>query len=824
LSSQIKFEKLSQLQPGRPGGLTPKEFLQLCLKELGQLEFASTVALTKALSDSETANWNTAATVVLGIVEKLSDTLTLSDAVAFTLVIPKTLSDNEGANWADITASLLSIALVLSDNEGANWLDALVIGYGQGQVDALSFSDSSSLGFGDQITDSLSQSDSEAAVLGLLETFSDQLVLSDAEVNLFGMTEALSDTIVFSDSLATGYGNATVDQLTFLDSSSMGYGDIISETLVFSDSLGVGYGNVEADSLVLSDSATDILGMLLGLSDSLNNWQDAVQSPVVPSIPLLLLDLIQLVDGIPVNYVGDNIYNTSLSQPGHIFPLLVVPGAGYSPYFGQQKASSIYWQDFLLLALDGNIFLPLKDAMPVLALQAVQTTANFPALNFGFGSPVFMQEAESSQLLVPQVESLSDQLVFSDSETLGYGNATVDSLAFLDANAVGYGDLIADTLSMSDSLASLFSIAEAFSDTLVLTDTDAVGYGNVVKDQLVLSDSEVIGYGQGTVDSLTFSDTNAVGYGDLISDSFTLTDSFAFNSGAALISEQFSDTLSLTDSDTIGYGQGQVDSLTFSDSAATGYGNVITDTVTFSDSEANALGMLSTFSDQLAMPDSYVDLLAGAVALSDTLTIADSLAIGYGQSLVDHCILSSLETLSLAIFITDPEEDSLNSWLDQFQFSTGQPSISLQFSDQIALSEALGAGYGNQTSEQNVMSDVMSLMESFEVLLAEATPAMVDALAAFMTQAMAAEDTIAFLNDTYSAIGSYLAGLSDVNALTDQFRDTFAAQLSLLLQDAEGAEWLDAVLAEFVFAPGVIRMQALVILQELVGEIKVGGQ
>jgi hypothetical protein len=120
----------------------------------------------------------------------------------------------------------------------------------------------------------------------------------------------------------------------------------------------------------------------------------------------------------------------------------------------------------------------------------------------------------------------------------GYGNLTSDQLVLTDSQSLGYGFLLSDSESGNWDDFVLIGYGSAASDQLVIVDSLSSGYGFLLSDNLnnwldlvetvvgiveVLADSE----------SANWSDSLQLGYGNLTSDALTLSDQLMAGYGNA---------------------------------------------------------------------------------------------------------------------------------------------------------------------------------------------------------------------------------------------------------------------------------------------------
>jgi len=337
----------------------------------------------------------------------------------------------------------------------------------------------------------------------------------------------------------------------------------------------------------------------------------------------------------------------------------------------------------------------------------------------------------------------------ADSIAAGYGNSNVEQLIFSDQQGLGYGDLISDTLALSDSEILVIGINKNVTDTLTLSDAQYLGYGFAITDTLVLLD----------------------------------TASFTF-----------------------GLTQSITETLTISDFQSLGYGFLISDQLVLSDSTTIAIVESKNLTDTLTTTDSM--LLGYGFAIAETLTLSDALELGIGYQPVEELFFLDYPAIGYGDLISDTMTLS-----DAFAYSAGQPSISLTLSDTISQSDSLGAGYGSSCTEAMSSADAIAFIEAFDVLIADATPQMLDALLALLAGAMSIEDQMVFSEQMGLMYGLLV---NDQLVQSENLIAELLAVIFLALQDSETANWFETVLLEFVYAPGAITLLMLQTLEEMV--------
>lgn len=91
---------------------------------------------------------------------------------------------------------------------------------------------------------------------------------------------------------------------------------------------------------------------------------------------------------------------------------------------------------------------------------------------------------------------------------------------------------------------------------------------------------------------------------------------------------------------------------------------------------------------------------------------------------------------------------------------------------------------------------------------------MLDFLALFINAGIELNDSMAFVEQCNLLYGMFLP--SDQFGMSDSLVDSLLVVLDLALADTETANWLDAILLEFIYFPGAITLQLLNTLHEMV--------
>lgn len=606
--------------------------------------------------------------------------------------------------WIIVSLELMPLEAT-QDNNGANWSDAAATGVGGAFAftDVLELADAGiTAGFQDidyngfahwregfRMERTQTGGNPTQQFMPLADG-NQRAVVTAVPAGLGAPSVTLSNTLVWQDGTPQEIVDLTLNitclemGANWADSDTVVFGlnERISQTLVMDD---FARANLSAeaqfaDQMTMSDSETAVMDLLFKINQTLS-MDDFVKATF--SAEFQLSDQLVLSDSLLVGY-GLLVSDTETLTDAFAFNLTT-----NTLELDVTASDQLVLSDFLALGY-GNLVsdqLVLSDALVVW---------------FGFN------------------EALSDQLVMSDALAAGYGAATSDQLVFVDSLSEGYGAGLSDNLNN-------------------WADFVAAGYGAVTSDQLVIADSVSSGYGARTSDQMTFSDSelNVLGMNEALSDQDTTwLDALAAQMS---IAATLSDQMTMSDSLLAGYGAANSDQLVFVESLGTGYGAGLSDTVQLND--ALTIGYGNRVSDQLVLSDSdvivlgFVELLADDlnnwadtvpafigefdIAVAETLSFSDALAAGYG------------------LLISDNEG---TNWSEQFTFNSGGGQ-SFGFTDQMTMSDFLGAGYGAANSDQVVM--VESVGAGYGAVLSDQDTTWLDARMATlgMNEALSDQDT-----------------------------------------------------------------------------------
>lgn len=609
-------------------GLSLTDSIFVMVESISYLKPATTVATAGQTSQAqitESLQLKEAFTFSLGLI--LSDTMVLNDNAFFyrfgntrASTNPNKIATGENLAWfqKDAAKLALSLPLVLSDNLN-NWLDPQL-----GSVD-----------------DSL-------ITLQIPLLLSDQMVMVDVQPTVVGAWQIA----LFCPHMGQNWLDLQVDfQVT---PTQLSKSDIMSMSDAFATNLAGVASEALSDSLTMADNLDSVaLGLLLPLTDTMT------MTDVAPSITGQL-QLMLTCPHLGVNW-NDTNFTAQLGSSGS--------------EIDENLSDTLTMSDALGLGYGEGMVeqLSLSDAT---------------GLGYGFAITDQMTMTDSDVVVLGMTEVIADTLVLSDALEVGYGNATVDSLTFVDAAGVGYGFQIADQLVLSEAVTLVFSFQEIFAETLTLADAESLGYGFSITDQLTMADVLGLGYGDALTDQLVLSDSfsEQLSGGPLtenLSDSLSMADQLGLGYGL-----QFTDAMSMADQQPIIIGQLQLQlvcahlGLNWQDEFdyAGGIQEVFTDTLSMADSELLGFGLLIT--DQLSMSDLLGQIGIGMLP-AEQMTFVDQLGIGYGDIIVDQLVMAELVSVTL----------------------TG-PIVGEPLTDQLTMSDSLLLGYGLKIAEQMVMQDV----------------------------------------------------------------------------------------------------------------------
>lgn len=725
---------------------------------------------------------------------------------ALIVVQTKVLADSWNG-WLDSVSTAVAsgggLTLTVSDNLN-NWLDVLNLGYGSLLSDNLNNWSEFVPGFisdyGIAIGETFTLSDRLAVGYGSLVSDSMNNWLETFTTGSGALTLLVSDNLNnWLDVLRAGYGNLTSDQLILVDSLSSGYGALLSDNLNgWQNLVLIGYGNLTSDQLVLVDSLSSGYGLLL--SDNLNNWLDSVQLSGPASLVL-----------------SDNLNNWSDTVR-----------VGYGAATSDQ-----------LIIVD--------------------------SLSSGYGALV---SDSLNNWLDSLVLSETASLVFSDNlnnwldfAVLGYGNLNSDQLVITDSASMGYGFLLNDNLnSWLDLVGLLFGLMELITDDMkVVFSSDGSSLTGWTNNGVTIDNTN----GNPIPSFLVVPGKDAHITAGTVAGCSIQFDLFFYNATSALCNFYFG-----CNSSGAGYvlrldgrGTGQPSGITASVIFTTHAPGAVAVNITTlvwhnivvvinaSGTQASwfldgvlkqtvnlALGVQGPFIgmsgdngsnganfDNISVIQGLLDgvILGYGDAISDQLVLVDSLGSGYGNLLSDSMNnwLDSVTLSGPSVLIVS---DSLNNWFDFLLLGYGD-----LVSDPLSLSDKLSAGYGNLTSDQMVILDSNSIGYGF--LLSDNLNNWLDSVSIFEAGTALALTLSDNLNNWLEfLLAGYGSATSDQLVLVDSasmgygfllsdnlnnWSDLVKTVLGMLitLSDSESANWLDFLQAGF----GSLMSDQLVIVDSL---------
>lgn len=268
-----------------------------------------------------------------------------------------------------------------------------------------------------------------------------------------------------------------------------------------------------------------------------------------------------------------------------------------------------------------------------------------------------------------------------------------------------------------------FAYASAFEDPSTSTDRSQA---NIVLSMIVVYTPTSGGLTQDNSDTLTLSDDEVIVINKSLSDSLSLADSISFSISKSLsdtltlsdsISKSFSiplsDSIALSDSESIvkAITESLSDTLNLSDAESKVFGKSLSDSISLSDIEIKSISLSQ--SDSLTLTDSLTKSIS--LAISDIINLSDSLSKYIETTLDDTITLADSETITVAklislsdsITLSDNSVSSLALLLSDALILSDDKSISLSIllGDSFAISDAMSQGHSI------ILSDSMSLTD-----------------------------------------------------------------------------------------------------------------
>ena len=403
------------------------------------------------------------------------------------------------------------------------------------------------------------------------------------------------------------------------------------------------------------------------------------------------------------------------------------------------------------------------------------------SLGLGYGDLIADQMTMADFFAVTGVSpgltlTLNDQdTTWADFMGAGYGAATSDQIIVVDSLSMGYGGLLSDAMTLTDSEQNLMGMLITFTDQLVFTDSESnlLSMAELFSDQLVMSDFLGVGYGVSVKDQTVMTDQMLLGYGLSITDQdVSFADFFASTLATNVL------TLTLSDQDTTwadfmgaGYGAASSDQIIIVDSLSMGYGGLFSDQLVLTDSETAFMTAAASFSDQLVMSDSESNLMAGFKVFSDQIVMTDSESnmMAMLSSFSDQLVMTDSESNLLSVATTLSDQMTITDFL---MVGYGLATLT----DQVVFGDSflIGVSFGEQLSDQLTLTDseknVLGMLETFtdQMVLSDSESAMLSMAGIFSDQLV--------MSDFMGA--GYGASTSDQVIIVDSLMMGYGALLS----------------------------------------------
>jgi hypothetical protein len=236
----------------------------------------------------------------------------------------------------------------------------------------------------------------------------------------------------------------------------------------------------------------------------------------------------------------------------------------------------------------------------------------------------------------------TDSINLTSSVQRAIGKTRSDTLSLVSTISRAIGKNPTDTLTLTSSLTR--AIGKSPTDSLTLISSLSRAIGKPISSTLALTESITRSLSRASSDSLSLSETRTANLGGSIASTLTLTDIPTVRSLARSCAE----TLALTEALAFVRGKGVIisDTLTLADSLASSLAHRCVDGLTLADSALRELARLAV--DSLPLFDSTRHALSAATA--DAITPVDSSQRSLGATLLDS--LTFLDTV-LGLLIGD---------------------------------------------------------------------------------------------------------------------------------------------------------------------------
>lgn len=333
----------------------------------------------------------------------------------------------------------------------------------------------------------------------------------------------------------------------------------------------------------------------------------------------------------------------------------------------------------------------------------------------------------------------------------------------------------ADTLSLADTILAAERGFQTTADSVVVVDdlvTKEANFATLPGDSLTLTDAQSFGYGEGVADAASVADaqTPASGKATTVPDTASVADSATPQAGKET---SLADTLTVADAVALGFGEALADALGVADALALAQGETLADTLTLADSATAAAGFMASLASSVTLADLATTQSGKEANPSDTLTLADALGLGHGEGIADTAgVADSVSTASVviaAVADTATVADALG-----IGYGEG-------IADALGLADLLAAarGYDLTLPDTLILADAQTLASGVSTTLAD-TLTLADAVATARAVATTIADT-AGLADAQSFINGLSRTLADTATLADSV--TPAAGTSLAIFD-----------------------------------------
>ena len=537
----------------------------------------------------------------------LTDSVGITDALAFVLAYSRTISENEGIT--DTVATSRNIFKTLADSLGITDTLSTARNLFKTIADSLGITDtisrslvkvaslSDTIGITDSLAWSIGRYLSIQDTIGITDTLTVARTLIKNIANTIGITDTISTARNIAKSLADSVGITDVlsaaRKLTASLADTVGITDSISKSIVFlvslSDTLGI------TDSLAVSLEKRLTIQNTIGISDSITTARALVLAfadnvGITDAITKSVGRIVSIADTVGITDAIDAVKGALLLYA------TISDTIGITDSLSTTLAKRLIFQNTVgisdSLVTAREIYKTIADS---LGIADTITTAR--ALKKALADNVGITDVLSRTILI--VASIADSIGITDSLTVALAKAITFQ------NSVGITDTIsivralvrtfAESIGITDSLQRAVAKVISFAETIGITDSiDALV--NILVKYVTLSDTVGITDSLSKLRNLNRTISEAIGITDTISKAQDFKRSFLENVG-------ITDTLT----------PARVIARTFSDSIG------ITDTIT----AAKLIAIL--LADNVGIIDTIAIIRTIAVEILDTLGITDAL-------------------------------------------------------------------------------------------------------------------------------------------------------------------------------------------------------